>query len=109
MRWMPLAALLFATPALADGKAIYDANCATCHGPNGAGDGPAGAALNPKPANFTDPAFWAKVSDEEIKKAIKEGGAAVGKSPLMAPWGGVLNDQQVDEVIAYIKSLKKDK
>jgi high-affinity iron transporter len=43
-------------PALASGRALYAANCATCHGDAGAGDGPASAALTPKPANFTDPA-----------------------------------------------------
>ena len=34
---------------LADGEKLYQESCATCHGPRGMGDGPAGAALNPKP------------------------------------------------------------
>ena len=36
---------------------------------------------------------------------ISEGGAAVGKSPLMAPWGGTLNDEQIEDVVAFIRSL----
>lgn len=35
------------------GKALFAQNCATCHGNEGRGDGPAGAALNPKPRDFT--------------------------------------------------------
>ncbi len=59
--------------------------CTPCHGPNGRGDGPASAGLNPKPRNWTDKA-WQKVTpDEEIEKAILYGGSAVGKSPAMPP------------------------
>lgn len=51
-------ALLQATPALADkGKTIFSVNCASCHGTTGKGDGPAAAALNPKPRDFTA-GYW---------------------------------------------------
>lgn len=43
---------------LAHGKAAFDMQCASCHGPKGMGDGVAAAALNPKPKNFTDGAGW---------------------------------------------------
>jgi len=103
-------ALLLAPQALADGKTSYATYCSACHGAAGAGDGAASAALTPKPASFTETAFWSRtdvpVTDEHLTKVIKEGGMAVGKSPLMAPWGGVLSDEQVTEVVEYIKTFK---
>jgi hypothetical protein len=54
-----------------------------CHGPTGKGDGPAGAALSPKPRDLGDPAWQKSVTDEHIEKIILNGGPAVGKSPLM--------------------------
>lgn len=43
---------------IAKGKTIFQANCSSCHGNGGQGDGPAGAALNPKPRNFTSDQGW---------------------------------------------------
>lgn len=64
---------------------VYTTLCSTCHGMNGSGDGPAAAAFNPKPANYASAEFQKSVTDEEIARAIVEGGPAVGKSPLMPP------------------------
>ena len=89
-----------------DGETLYKTYCLTCHGEKGKGDGPASAALDPKPADFSDAKFWATHDDAAVKKVIKEGGAAVGKSPLMIAWGSVLNDAQVDAVIKHIKTFK---
>ena len=51
-------ALLTPSDALvAKGKSLFAVNCASCHGVGGKGDGPAAAALNPKPRNFTE-AYW---------------------------------------------------
>ena len=36
------------------GKKLFSLNCQTCHGPEGRGDGPAGASLNPKPRNLVE-------------------------------------------------------
>src|SRR5438093_709367 len=53
-----LASLLKPTPELiAKGKALFLVNCASCHGNQGLGDGPAAAALNPKPRNFHE-GYW---------------------------------------------------
>lgn len=67
----------------ASAKEIFVSRCAACHGTNGDGNGPAAAALNPKPRNYHDKEWQKKVTDEELKKAITYGGAAVGKSPNM--------------------------
>ncbi len=40
--------------SLSAGQKLYDAQCASCHGPTGKGNGKGGALLNPKPAGLTD-------------------------------------------------------
>jgi cytochrome c553 len=87
------------------GETQYKTFCESCHGPGGNGEGPAAAALDPKPAKHNDGGYMNALTNDHLKKVIAEGGAAVGKSPLMAPWGGVLNEQQVMDVVAYVRSL----
>ena len=89
----------------AKGEPLYAKNCASCHGPRGGGDGPVGQALVPKPAKHHDGVYMNSLSNEHIFKVIKEGGPAVGKSPLMAPWGGVLTDDQIWDLVAFVRSL----
>jgi cytochrome c oxidase cbb3-type subunit 3 len=98
-----------ATPgdAVARGAAHYKMLCATCHGEDGCTPGPGAAGLNPQPAHHCDGNYMNKLSDEHIFKVIKEGGASVGKSPLMAPWGGTLTDDQIHDVVAFVRSLAK--
>lgn len=62
---------------------IYKNRCVPCHGASGTGDGPAAAALNPKPRNYKDAEWQKTVTDEQLKKTILYGGAAVGKSAVM--------------------------
>lgn len=88
-------------------EALYKQYCASCHGPDGKGNGPAAAALPVKPADHTNAAVMSKISDAELFKAIKEGGQAAGKSPAMAPWGGTLKDEQIRALVAYVRSLAK--
>ena len=105
---MPLALITLPPDASSaeDGETLYKTYCLTCHGEKGKGDGPASASLDPKPADFSTPKFWATRDDAAVKKVIKEGGASVGKSPLMIAWGSVLNDAQIDAVIKHIKTFK---
>ena len=87
----------------AKGKEKFELICASCHGPGGKGDGPAAAALDPKPRDLSDPAYVSTLTDEHIFKTVKEGGASVGKSPLMPAWGGTLTDDNIWNVIAYVR------
>lgn len=91
----------------AKGKASFDQMCVSCHGPSGKGDGPVAAALSPKPADLTNKALVASLKDDFLKKLIKEGGKAVGMSPLMPPLGAALKDGDIDNVISYVRSLGK--
>ncbi len=86
---------------------MFKTTCGPCHGETGEGNGPAGMALTPRPANFNDPAFWAGKDKAYIAKVIKLGGAAVGKSPLMVAWGGQYNDQQIDALADIVMGFKK--
>ena len=92
---------------VAAGNVKYQQLCASCHGASGKGDGPAAKALNPKPRNHTDANYMKTISDEYIAKITKLGGVAVGKSPLMPPWGGVLSDADVQNLVAFMRSLAK--
>ena len=93
----------------AKGETTYKTMCAPCHGDKGKGDGAAAATLNPKPADFTDPARAASATDEYIYKMVKDGGAANGKSPLMVAWGPVLGDDaKVRDVAAFVRKVSGD-
>ncbi len=87
----------------AKGKTVYDNYCAACHGPEGKGDGVAAQALDPKPRDLSDAAFTSTVTNEHLYKVIDEGGPAVGLSPLMASWGGMLSEADINDVIAFIR------
>lgn len=80
------------TAAAADPKEVFKTRCVMCHGESGKGDGPASAALTPKPRNYCDAEWQKTVTDEQIKKAIVGGGVAVGKSPLMPGQPDLAND-----------------
>ena len=89
------------------GKAKYDANCVGCHGNGGKGDGPAAAALNPKPGDFTNGKAMKALSDKFLFDIIKDGGASQKKSPIMPANGKKLNDKDISDIVAYIRSLAK--
>ncbi len=89
------------------GRVHYANYCTSCHGAAGAGDGPIAAGLNPKPAAHTDGAYMNALSNDHLFKVLKEGGPAVGKSPLMAAWGGTLSDDEIWDVVAYVRTLAK--
>lgn len=83
-------------------KEMFDTRCAACHGTNGKGDGPGAAALTPKPRDYTDKAWQKSVTDDQIKKTILLGGAAVGKSPIMPASPDLDSKPQVVEGLVQI-------
>jgi len=89
--------------AEAGGK-LYQTRCAPCHGPDGKAATPTAQALNPKPRDHTDGAYMNQLSHEHLVKVIKNGGPAVEKSPIMPP-NPDLNDQQIDDIIAFVRTL----
>ena len=90
---------------VAAAQALFAERCAACHGLEGKGNGPASAALNPKPRNYTDASWQASVTDEQLRKTIRLGGAAVGKSPSM-PAAPDLDDKP-DVIEGLVKLVRK--
>lgn len=86
---------------------VYAKLCASCHGDDGQGDGPAASAMNPKPGDFTECERMATHSDKMLFEIIKEGGQAVGHSPMMPPWKSVLTDSEIHELVTYVRSFCK--
>jgi mono/diheme cytochrome c family protein len=92
--------------ARAEALAIFESRCVTCHGPKGAGDGPASAGLTPKPRNFQDPAWQSSVTDNHIEQIVQYGGAAVGRSPAMPANPDLMSKPEVVAALrAHVRSL----
>jgi mono/diheme cytochrome c family protein len=89
-------------PNLDEGKKLYRAHCAVCHGKSGTGDGPAGRVLATPPYNLT----WSVAKDDYLRQIISKGGAAMERSGDMPAWGTTLNPTQIDSVIVYVKTLR---
>ena len=69
--------------AAKEAQEIFNTRCSVCHGPQGKGDGPGAASLNPKPRNLTDLDWQKTVDDAYIEKIVQYGGIAVGRSAMM--------------------------
>ena len=96
------------TPAMLEqGKTLYKANCAACHGDTGKGDGPAAGVLKPPPRDHTDRAYMDTLTDEEMGRVIKMGGAIKGK-PLM-PSHPQFKESDLKALVAYTRSLSAPK
>jgi len=91
-----------------DGAKSYATYCASCHGATGDAQTPIAQALSPPPTRHDDGAYMGTLTDDYLFKIIKGGGMAVGKSPMMAPWGGSLSDEQIRAVVAFIRTLPKN-
>jgi mono/diheme cytochrome c family protein len=115
-----LAVLAWFAPAVASagdvaaGKEKYTMFCVTCHGETGKGDGPGGAGLQPPPRDFSAGDFKFDADgngkageDADLHLVISKGAAEFGGSPLMTPWGGTLSEEDIENVIAVIRSLKE--
>ena len=86
--------------AAAAGAEVFKTNCESCHGPQGHGDGPAGAALDPAPKNLA--VLQATAGDDYLYWRINTGKEGTG----MVAWKGVLTDEQIWQAVSFIRTLK---
>jgi mono/diheme cytochrome c family protein len=99
------AAVAISAAARAEAGSIYGERCVACHGDTGEGNGPGAANLNPRPKNFHNRTWQRATSDEQIAKAIVEGGQAVGLSASMAPNPDLA--AKPDVVAALVERIRK--
>ena len=85
------------------GRQLFLDNCFSCHGAEGKGDGDAGSALDPQPANLTLPANYKfGASSLAVFRTVKYGVEGTG----MAPWEGRMTDEECWKVVDYVKTLQ---
>ncbi len=84
---------------LAVGGQIYTEHCIACHGAEGNGRTALLEALGRYPRDFSDPGAMHAVSDEALRQTILHGRAGTA----MAPWRGILNEEDVRRLILYMR------
>jgi mono/diheme cytochrome c family protein len=84
----------------AEGQTIFETYCATCHGPEGHGDGPAGQSLDPRPKDLAE--LQAQVGDDYLFWRISDGKAGTA----MVAWKDILTEEQIWQVASFIRTLK---
>jgi cytochrome c oxidase cbb3-type subunit 3 len=82
---------------------LYDTYCVQCHGVGRNGNGINSGDMAVKPRDHTDSKAMGDTPDDLLFKAIKNGGLSVNKSVLMPTWGGVLTDDQIHDLVKYLR------
>lgn len=88
------------------GALIYRMLCTQCHGLNGDGRGINARHLAVEPRNHSA-AEMARLSDEHLVRVIRYGGTAVDKSALMPSWASVLREDEIRDVVAHLRTLRR--
>jgi mono/diheme cytochrome c family protein len=94
------------------GRALFALHCATCHGGDGKGEGPAAIALNPKPRDLTEGTFYIDANDNnetgepsDLARVILVGAGAFGGSEAMQGWSETLSVDEVRHLVTFVESL----
>lgn len=87
------------------GKQWYYFYCVSCHGWTAQGDGPNAIEMDPRPRPLTKGDYMNKRTNLQIFGAIKGGGGAVELADAMPAWGNVLLDQDIWNVVAFLRAI----
>lgn len=87
------------------GGLVYANYCVTCHGMNADGNGRAARLYTPRPANLRG----SDKNDQYVSLIIRKGGAALGRSEFMPTWDAELTEEQVRDLVAYLRSINVNK
>lgn len=87
--------------SLIRGEIAFRNYCALCHGTNADGRGRAARLYEPRPANLR----LGTRAREYQEAIIRRGGKALGRSAYMPPWGDELTDEQVADILNYLRSI----
>ena len=101
---MIMSSLMLFSARGADPKSNWMNNCMQCHGPDGSANTAMAKALNAK--DFTNPQIQSSFTDAQAAAAIKDG---ITKDSItkMSAFCGILSDDEIKALVAYVRSLKK--
>jgi len=92
-------------PGAPKGQRLYLGLCATCHGVDGRGSWRAALFLV-RPGNLANGVALDRRSDTYLFDLIKHGGAPIGR-PGMPAFGSTINDEEIAEVVRYVRGLSR--
>jgi len=88
---------------LAAGKALFEQNCAVCHGASGHGDGPGATGLDPKPAVLAGLGHKRIATDGFYFWTVSEGG--IQFNGAMPPFKDQIKDEDIWKIILFLRTL----
>jgi mono/diheme cytochrome c family protein len=87
--------------SISRGTIVFMNYCVNCHGVEADGNGRAARMYDPRPSNLR-----ASLMNDQYKETIvRRGGKAMARSEFMPPWGEELTDEQIGDLVRYLKSI----
>lgn len=85
------------------GRLVYQNYCTLCHGKEGKGDGRAARLHTPPPFNLT----LSAAPRDYTREVVRKGGEAMNRGKGMPPWGDQLTDEQVNDILNFLFSIRQ--